>query len=74
MSPKCRCALCGRVTLFPLVWIGSEPIGPTCARKAGLHKLGGLTARAKKPATRRRASGKSMATRDQATMDLWGDA
>ena len=36
---KLRCALCGRVTLDPAVLIGAEPIGPKCARRAGLLKL-----------------------------------
>lgn len=36
---KTRCALCGRVTLDPAVMIGSEPVGPKCARKAGLLKF-----------------------------------
>ena len=30
------CALCGRHTAKPAVLIGSEAIGPTCARRAGL--------------------------------------
>ena len=38
---KIRCALCNRVTLNPAVFIGSEPVGPGCARKAGLLKLVG---------------------------------
>lgn len=31
-----HCALCGRVTLQPAVMIGAEPVGPKCARRAGL--------------------------------------
>ncbi len=34
-----RCAICKRVTLHPAVLIGSEVIGPGCARKHGLHRL-----------------------------------
>lgn len=33
------CALCGRVTLSPAVMVGQEPIGPKCAKKAGLLPL-----------------------------------
>ena len=36
---KIRCAICGRVTLFPAVMLGAEPVGPTCARRFGLLKL-----------------------------------
>ena len=38
---KTRCAICGRVTLNPAVMLGAEPIGPKCARRAGLLKLKG---------------------------------
>ena len=31
-----RCALCGRLTLNPSVLIGAEPVGPKCAKRAGL--------------------------------------
>ena len=34
MTP--RCALCGRLTLHPAVWVAGRAIGPKCARKAGL--------------------------------------
>jgi hypothetical protein len=37
---KAACALCGRLTV-PAAYIGAEPIGPTCARRAGLLKLRG---------------------------------
>lgn len=33
-----RCALCGRVTLHPAALIGAMPVGPVCARRAGLTK------------------------------------
>lgn len=36
---KLRCALCGRPVLNPAVLIGLEPVGPRCARKAGLVEL-----------------------------------
>lgn len=32
------CALCGRRTM-PFVFIGQEPIGPKCAKRAGLTKM-----------------------------------
>lgn len=34
-----RCALCGRPVLNPVVLIGQLPVGPRCARKAGLIEL-----------------------------------
>ncbi|MEN6536668.1 MAG: hypothetical protein ABFD89_23635 [Bryobacteraceae bacterium] len=42
------CAICGRSTAKPAVLIGSEAIGPTCARRAGLiqaAKKSGKTSR-----------------------------
>ena len=33
---KLRCALCGRPVLNPAVLIGQLPVGPKCARRAGL--------------------------------------
>ena len=36
---KFRCALCGRPVLNPAVLIGQLPVGPRCARKAGLVEL-----------------------------------
>lgn len=41
MTAKQRCAICGRVTLNPAVMLGAEPIGPKCAKRAGLLKLKG---------------------------------
>ena len=45
---KQHCALCGRPVLNPAVLIGQLPVGPTCARRAGLvelarKKVGSLT-------------------------------
>lgn len=34
-----RCALCGRPVLNPAVLIGQLPVGPVCARRAGLVEL-----------------------------------
>ena len=36
MAAGWSCALCGRHTSKPAVLIGSEAIGPVCARRAGL--------------------------------------
>lgn len=36
---KLRCALCGRPVLNPAVLVGREPVGPRCARRAGLVEL-----------------------------------
>ena len=36
---KLRCALCGRPVLNPAVLVGREPVGPKCARRAGLVEL-----------------------------------
>ena len=33
---KHHCAFCGRPVLNPAVLIGSLPVGPKCARRAGL--------------------------------------
>lgn len=33
MAANLHCARCGRVTLHPAVVIGTQPFGPTCARK-----------------------------------------
>lgn len=41
MTSKHRCAICGRITLNPAVMLGAEPIGPKCARRAGLLVLKG---------------------------------
>lgn len=34
-----RCCLCGRPVLNPAVLIGQMPVGPRCARRAGLVEL-----------------------------------
>ena len=60
MKPN-RCARCGRVTFLPAVVIGGQPLGPVCARKAGLIE----------PKRRRRAS---EAERDTRTKDLFEGA
>jgi len=34
-----KCAFCNRPMLAAAVFVGAMPIGPTCARKAGLLEL-----------------------------------
>ena len=34
-----KCVLCGRGMLTPAVLIGAMPVGPKCARRAGLMPL-----------------------------------
>lgn len=36
---KLHCALCGRPVTNPAVLIGQMPVGPKCARRAGLMEL-----------------------------------
>lgn len=64
-----RCALCGRSLTTPTVMIGSEAIGPVCARKAGLTKL------ARKTGSRVLRFGRPTAqeVRDTRTIDLFED-
>jgi hypothetical protein len=62
---KWRCAICGRVTLQPAVMLGAEPIGPKCARRAGLLKL------AKRPGSRLSAGKRHAPHRDAKTRDLF---
>jgi hypothetical protein len=61
------CALCGRITLHPAVLIAGHPVGPKCAKKAGLMPLaqrkGGLVF----PVGGR----KSLPKRDSKTTDLF---
>lgn len=62
---KWRCALCGRVTLQPAVMLGAEPIGPKCARRAGLLKL------SKRKGSRLFSGKHHAAHRDTKTRDLF---
>lgn len=57
------CAICGRRTV-PAVMIGSEAIGPTCARRAGLMRKPAKGGRVKLLHIQR-------ATDDRATLDLF---
>lgn len=36
---KLHCCLCGRPVMNPAVLIGHLPVGPKCARRAGLMEL-----------------------------------
>ena len=64
-----NCALCGRLTLKPAVLIAGHPVGPTCAKRAGLLELsrrrGGLVF----PVGGRKALPK----RDTQTLDLFAE-
>ena len=42
---KLYCSLCGRSMAQAAVMIGQEPIGPKCARRAGLLTLASKTGR-----------------------------
>lgn len=68
-----RCCFCGRVTLSPAAFIGTHPVGPTCARK---HLLTEARLRGRSHAVRfLTGSRKHGAQRDTKTMDLfWGAA
>lgn len=59
-----KCALCGRVTLNPAVFIGREPIGPKCARRAGLlamsKRAGSKVMTLTRPSTTAKRDGKTM--------------
>jgi len=61
------CALCGRITLNPAVLIAGHPVGPTCARKAGLMTLANRKGGLVFPVGGR----KSLPKRDSKTMDLF---
>lgn len=64
---KIRCALCSRVTLNPAVFISAEPVGPRCARKAGLLALAGR--KGSRVQLGRRIGSKP----DDTTLDLFGE-
>jgi hypothetical protein len=69
-----RCALCGRVTLMPAVVIGAEPVGPKCARRAGLLAVS-RRAGSRVLALAHTGKGRSTARGDNHTLDLFpGDA
>ena len=62
-----RCAFCNRPMLAAAVFVGAMPIGPTCARKAGLLELA-----RKKAGALRLARPTAVARRtDPETLDLF---
>ena len=64
-----RCAFCNRPMMAAAVFVGAMPIGPTCARKAGLlelaRKKSGVLRMAKPSIGARRA--------DPETLDLFAE-
>jgi len=63
-----NCVLCNRPMLQPAVLIGAMPVGPRCARKAGLMPLAAKRAGSVRPGP----SFRSHATRQEADqMDLF---
>ena len=64
-----HCAFCNRPMLAAAVFVGAMPIGPTCARKAGLMELArkkaGVLRLAKPSIGQRRA--------DLETLDLFAE-
>ena len=64
-----RCAFCNRPMLAAAVFVGAMPIGPTCARKAGLLEL------ARKKAGVLRLARPSIGVRrvDPETLDLFAE-
>ena len=64
-----KCAFCNRPMLAAAVFVGANPIGPTCARKAGLLEL------ARKKAGALRLARPSIGARsaDPQTLDLFAE-
>lgn len=64
-----KCAFCSRPMLAAAVFVGAMPIGPTCARKAGLLELA-----RKKAGVLRLARPIAVARRtDPETLDLFAE-
>ena len=61
-----NCAFCNRPMLAAAVFVGAMPIGPTCARKAGLIEP--------KRRIPRLFDAASRVQRDTRTLDLFGGA
>lgn len=64
---RMHCALCGRPMDKAAVMIGAMPVGPTCARKAGLIELSKRKSGLVFPVVGRKSTPKD----DQATRDLF---
>ena len=64
-----RCAFCNRPMMAAAVFVGAMPIGPTCARKAGLLEM------ARKKAGALRLARPSIGVRraDPQTLDLFAE-
>lgn len=62
-----HCALCGRVTLNPAVMIGVHPVGPKCARRAGLIEIASRKSGVVFPG----ASQGKVVRRDARTLDMF---
>lgn len=66
---KLHCALCGRAMDQAAVMIGPLPVGPKCAKRAGLLALAGRRGGMVVPAVRRRARREECPV----TMDLFAE-
>lgn len=64
---KLHCALCGRPMNQAAVLIGNFPVGPTCARKAGLIELSKRKSGLVFPVAGRKSTPKD----DRRTIDLF---
>lgn len=64
-----KCAFCNRPMLSAAVLIGALPIGPTCARKAGLVDL----ARKKSGVLRLALPSTAVRKQDPQTLDLFAE-
>lgn len=64
-----RCAFCNRPMLSAAVFVGALPIGPTCARRAGLLEL----ARRKSGVLRLARPCTSRSQPDPETLDLFAE-
>lgn len=64
-----NCAFCNRPMLAAAVFVGALPIGPTCARKAGLLEL----ARKKSGVLRLAKPSTSLRRPDPQTLDLFAE-
>ena len=64
-----RCAFCNRPMQSAAVFVGANPIGPTCARKAGLLEL----ARKKSGALRLARTSIGARRADPETLDLFAE-
>lgn len=66
---RMHCALCGRPMDKAAVMIGAMPVGPTCARKAGLIELSKRKSGMVFPVAGRKSTPKD----DRKTMDLFDE-